>query len=59
MTYSADGWGDNDYAFSQGSYAYVMVPYPETIAYAQELAQAVLEGQVLTQENVQNNAPKP
>lgn len=57
VTYSADGWGMSGYTFSQGAYAYVMVPYPETLEYARELVNAVISGEVLTQEQVQENAP--
>ena len=59
LTYSVDGWGNTDFAYSLGCYAYVMVPYPETVDYARNLALAVASGETMTQEQLQKNAPKP
>ncbi len=58
ITYSVDGWGNTDYTPAQGAHAYVMVPFPETRDYALELVDAVIAGETLTQEQVQENAPK-
>ena len=35
-----------------------MVPFPETVDYASELALAVISGETMTQEELQENAPK-
>lgn len=59
LTYSVDGWGNLDYAYSLGAYAYVMVPYPETVEYARSLAVAVASGETPSQEELQENAPVP
>lgn len=58
LTYSVNGWGNTDYAFALGCYAYVMVPYPDTIDYARGLVISVASDEVLTQEQVNENAPK-
>ena len=58
ITYSVNGWGNTDFAFALGCYAYVMVPYPDTIDYARELVFAVASDEVPTQEQVNENAPK-
>ena len=58
LTYSANGWGNTDYAYSLGAYAYVMVPYEDTIDYARSLAIAVAKGEALTQSDINANAPK-
>lgn len=58
LTYSVNGSGNMDLAFSLGAYAYVMVPFPETVQYASELALAVASGETLTQEELLENAPK-
>lgn len=59
LTYSVDGSSSTDFAYSLGCYAYVMVPYPETVDYARKLAVAVASGETMTQEALQKNAPKP
>ena len=59
LTYSVDGESDEDFAYSLGCYAYVMVPYPETVDYARTLAIAIASGETMTQEQLQQNAPKP
>ena len=58
LTYSANGWGNTDYAYSLGAYAYVMVPYEDTVDYARSLAIAVASGETLTQAEIYANAPK-
>ncbi len=58
LTYSVNGWGNSDYAFALGCYAYVMVPYPDTIDYARELVMTVCSDEALTQEQINENAPK-
>lgn len=58
LTYSVDGYGSTEYAWSLGAYAYVMVPYANNLDYAQELAMKVLTGEKITQEELQANAPK-
>ena len=57
LTYSVDGYGANERAWSLGANAYVMVPYPENRDYARELVESVISGEKLTQETVQANAP--
>ena len=57
LTYSVDGYGANERAWSLGANAYVMVPYPENRVYARELVESVISGEKLTQETVQANAP--
>ena len=60
LTYSVDGNGSTEYAYSLGCYAYVMVPYDETtVDYARDLWPS--PGRLrrdLTQEELQENAPK-
>lgn len=58
LTYSVDGVGRTDYTYSAGAYAYVMIPYPETLDYARELVMAVVSGETMTQEELQENAPQ-
>jgi LCP family protein required for cell wall assembly len=58
LTYSVNGWGNEDYAFALGCYAYVMVPYPDTIEYARELMMTVASDKPLTQEQINENMPK-
>ena len=58
LTYSADGVGTTDYAYSLGCFAYVMVPNEKTVQYARDLVEAVLTGETMTQEELQNNAPR-
>ena len=58
LTYSVDGYGATEYAWSLGAYAYVMVPYANNRDYARELVTQVLANEVLTQEELQTNAPK-
>lgn len=58
LTYSVDGSGSTDYAYSLGAYAYCMVPYPQTLKYAQDLVKTVVAGDSLTQDELQQNAPK-
>ena len=58
LTYSVDGSGSTDYAYSLGAYAYCMVPYPQTLQYAQDLVKTVVAGDSLTQDDLQKNAPK-
>ena len=58
LTYSVDGSGTTDYAYSLGAYAYCMVPFPQTLDYAQELVKTVVAGDSLTQDELQKNAPK-
>ncbi len=58
LTYSVDGSSASDFAYSLGCYAYVMVPYPETVDYARQLAIAVASGETMTQEELRENAPK-
>ena len=59
LTYSVDGNGRTDYAYSSGAYAYCMIPNMNTVDYAKGLAAAVLAGEPLTQEELQKNAPNP
>jgi hypothetical protein len=35
-----------------------MVPYPQTLQYAQDLVKTVVAGDSLTQDDLQKNAPK-
>ena len=58
LTYSVDGFGATDSAWSLGAYAYVMVPFENNLDYARELVTDVISGEPLTQEQVQANAPK-
>ena len=58
LTYSVDGSGATEYAYSLGAYAYVMVPYPQTLQYAQELAMAIVSGETMDQDQLVNKAPK-
>ena len=59
ITYSVDGVGQTDYAYSLGAYAYCMVPNTKTVEYARQLVSDVLNGTPLTQEELQENAPNP
>ena len=59
LTYSVDGNGTLDYAYSLGAYAYCMVPNTKTVEYALQLVSDVLEGKTITQEELQQNAPSP
>lgn len=58
LTYSVDGYGATEYAWSLGAYAYVMVPYASNQEYARELAEQVITGEKLTQDDVLSKAPK-
>ena len=58
LTYSVDGYGATEYAWSLGAYAYVMVPYANNRDYARELVTQVLANEVLTQDDLQAKAPK-
>lgn len=58
LTYSVDGYGATEYAWSLGAYAYVMVPYANNREYARELVTQVVSGERPTQSDVQDNAPK-
>ncbi|MBR5095243.1 MAG: LCP family protein [Oscillospiraceae bacterium] len=58
LTYSANGVGTTDYAYSLGAYAYVMIPDEDTIDYARSLVIAVASGETMTQAEVYANAPK-
>ncbi len=59
LTYSVDGSGRTDYAYSLGCNAYVMVPNTATVDYARSLAIVVASGDTMTQEELQQNAPSP
>ena len=58
LTYSVDGWGATEYAWSLGAYAYVMVPFENNREYARDLVAQVISGERLTQDDVQAKAPK-
>ena len=57
LTYSVDGWGESNYTYTLGCYAYVMVPDPVTVEYARSLAISVASGEILTQDQIRENAP--
>ena len=59
LTYSVDGNGSTEYAYSLGCFAYVMIPNTDTVEYARSLAIAIASGETMTQEELQKNAPKP
>lgn len=59
LTYSVDGNGSTEYAYSLGCFAYVMIPNTDTVEYARSLAIAIASGETMTQEQLQKNAPKP
>ncbi len=48
VSYSVDGSGDYQIPYSMSQYAYVMVPDESTVATAQELIQAVLNGETIS-----------
>ena len=57
LTYSVDGWGESNYTYTLGCYAYTMVPDPVTVEYARSLAISVASGEILTQDQIRENAP--
>ena len=48
-----------EYAYSLGSFAYVMIPNTKTVEYARTLVIAIASGETMTQEELQKNAPNP
>ena len=52
-----DGWGESNYTYTLGCYAYTMVPDPVTVEYARSLAISVASGEILTQDQIRENAP--
>ncbi|MCD8376944.1 MAG: LCP family protein [Oscillospiraceae bacterium] len=48
VSYSVDGTGDSQIPYSMSQYAYVMIPDESTVATAQELIQAVLNGEIIS-----------
>lgn len=50
VSYSVDGYGDSQKPYSLSTYAYVMVPYQDTVDHAIELMNQVKNGEILTQE---------
>ncbi len=51
VQYSVDGTGATEIPYSMSSYAYVMVPDENTVATAKEKIQAVLDGEILEDED--------
>lgn len=48
VSYSVDGYGDSQIPYSMSQYAYVMVPYEDTIETAKGLIAQVYSGQTIT-----------
>ncbi len=48
VSYSVDGTGDYQIPYSMSQYAYVMIPDESTVATAQDLIQAVLNGETIS-----------
>ena len=57
VQYSVNGSDTMDYCYSLGDNAYVMPPYYDTVEYATELANKVLNDEEITQEYIDSNAP--
>ena len=57
VQYSVNGSDTMDYCYSLGDNAYVMPPYYDTVEYATELANKVLNDEEITQESIDSNAP--
>ena len=49
VSYSVDGYGDSQIPYSMSQYAYVMVPYDDTVNTAKGLLYQLYTGQVLTE----------
>lgn len=58
VQYSVTGGDATDYCYSLGGNAYVMVPYQDTIDYATDLVKRVLRDETISQETIDNEAPK-
>jgi len=53
MTYAVTGYDSNKTTYSMpGTACYVMQPNQKTVDYAQELIQRVMNGEILTQEDM-------
>ncbi len=48
VSYSVDGYGDSQIPYSMSQYAYVMVPYEETVENAKGMIYQVYTGQTVT-----------
>ena len=48
VSYSVDGYGDSQIPYSMSQYAYVMVPYEDTVNTAKGLLYQLYTGQVVT-----------
>lgn len=48
QTYSVSGTGSSEYTYSGGTRAYVMIPDDDTVEYAKELIQQVLDGETIS-----------
>ncbi|MCR5148203.1 MAG: LCP family protein [Eubacterium sp.] len=58
VQYSVNGYDEMNYCYSLGDNAYVMPPYYDTVEYASELINKVLNDETLTQEQIDSNAPE-
>lgn len=48
VSYSADGYGDSQIPYSMSQYAYVMVPYQDTVETAKRLIAQVYNGEIIS-----------
>lgn len=48
VSYSADGYGDSQIPYSMSQYAYVMVPYQDTVDTAKSLIAQVYSGEIIS-----------
>lgn len=48
VSYSADGYGDSQIPYSMSQYAYVMVPYQDTVDTAKSLIAQVYNGEIIS-----------
>lgn len=48
VSYSADGYGDSQIPYSMSQYAYVMVPYQDTVETAKSLIAQVYNGEIIS-----------
>ena len=58
LSYETLGMPDMQPCYTGGANASVVVPYDSSVAYANDLIERVLSGEILTQERVDANAPK-
>lgn len=58
VQYSVSGGDAMDYCYSVGGDAYVMVPFQDTIDYAQDLIKRVLSDEEISQSDIDRDAPQ-